>query len=89
MRIYLYKYRYIGAYIPIMKGAYNYMKKPFNLSMDEKLIKDIKHIAINEGTTPSKLFEEYIKAIKSSNGEVIKAIGAINQSKNKKKATSK
>lgn len=65
------------------------MKKPLNLFIDDKLIKYIKHTAINEDKSVSELMEEYIKAIKSSNGEVIKAIGVINQSKNKKKATSK
>lgn len=65
------------------------MKKPLNLFIDDKLIKYIKHTAINEDKSVSELMEEYIKAIKSSNGEVIKAIGAINQNKNKRKATNK
>ena len=54
-------------------------RKNFTLSVDEELIKTIKCIAISEGTTVSTLFEEYIKAIKKSNKNVIKAIQDINK----------
>lgn len=53
-------------------------KESFNLSIDKNLKKYIKHAAINEGITVSELIEDYIKAIKATNGETIKAINDIN-----------
>ena len=53
-------------------------KRKLTLSIDEKLIKQIKHICIEENTTVSYLVEEYIKAI-NKNRSVIKAIQDINK----------
>lgn len=54
------------------------MKKKLLLSIDEKLYKTIKHIAIEEGRTSSDLISDYIKAI-SKNRSVLKAIQDINK----------
>lgn len=62
------------------------MKESFNLSIDKDLKKYIKHIAINEGITVSELMEDYIKAIKGTNGETLKAIRGINSTNKLKKA---
>lgn len=62
------------------------MKESFNLSIDKDLKKYIKHIAINEGITVSELMEDYIKAIKATNGETLKAIRGINSTNKLKKA---
>ena len=62
------------------------MKESFNLSIDKDLKKYIKHIAINEGITVSELMEDYIKAIKATNGETLKAISVINSTNKLKKA---
>lgn len=48
-------------------------KKKLTLSIDEKLIKTVKHIAIDNKTNVSEIFEEYIKAIKR-NKNTLKAI---------------
>lgn len=61
------------------------MKESFNLSIDKDLKKYIKHIAINEGITVSELMEDYIKAIKATNGETLKAIRGINSTNKLKK----
>ena len=61
------------------------MKESFNLSIDKDLKKYIKHIAINEGITVSELMEDYIKAIKATNGETLKAIRKINSTNKLKK----
>lgn len=61
------------------------MKESFNLSIDKDLKKYIKHIAINEGITVSELMEDYIKAIKATNGETLKAIREINSTNKLKK----
>ncbi|HBF1292606.1 TPA: ribbon-helix-helix protein, CopG family [Clostridioides difficile] len=61
------------------------MKESFNLSIDKDLKKYIKHIAINEGITVSELIEDYIKAIKATNGETLKAIRGINSTNKLKK----
>lgn len=61
------------------------MKESFNLSINKDLKKYIKHIAINEGVTVSELIEDYIKAIKATNGETIKAIKGINSTKKNKR----
>ena len=64
------------------------MKESFNLSINKDLKKYIKHVAINEGLTVSELIEDYIKAIKATNGETLKAIKEIN-SNNKLKNSNK
>lgn len=48
-------------------------KAPLNLSIDKKLKKTLKHIAIDEGVSASELVEDYIKAMQK-NKNVIKAI---------------
>lgn len=53
-------------------------KRKLTLSIEEKLIKQIKHICIEEDTTISDLVSEYIKAI-NKNRSVIKAIQDINK----------
>lgn len=53
-------------------------KRKLTLSIEESLVKKIKHIAIEEDTTISGLLEEYIKAIQK-NRNVIKAIKDINK----------
>lgn len=53
-------------------------KVPLNLSIDEKLKKALKHIAIDEGVSASELVEEYIMAMKK-NRSIIKAIKDINE----------
>ena len=50
------------------------MKKKLTLTIDDKLINYIKHIALDENMSVSELFEEYIISIKKSNKNVIKAI---------------
>ncbi|CEK34565.1 Ribbon-helix-helix protein, copG family [[Clostridium] sordellii] len=55
-------------------------KKSLNISIDEKLIKAIKHIAIDEGSSASELISEYIKAIKL-NRNIIKVIRDIENKK--------
>lgn len=53
-------------------------KRKLNLSIDEVLIKKIKHISIEEDTNISGLVEEYIKAI-VKNRNVLKAIRDMNK----------
>ena len=61
------------------KGSWGYMgKRKLNLSIDEVLIKKIKHISIEEDTNISGLVEEYIKAI-VKNRNVLKAIKDMNK----------
>ena len=48
-------------------------KKRLTLSINESLVKSIKHICIEEDTTVSELFENYIKAI-TKNKNTIRAI---------------
>lgn len=55
------------------------MKKKLTLTIDDKLINYIKHIALDENMSVSELFEDYIKAIKKSNKNVIRAIQDINK----------
>ena len=55
------------------------MKKKLTLTIDDKLINYIKHIALDEKMSVSELFEEYIISIKKSNKNVIKAIQDINK----------
>ncbi len=59
-------------------------KEKLNLSVDEELKKDIKHIAISEDKTVSELVEIYIKAI-SSNREIIKVLENMGKENKKKK----
>ena len=54
------------------------MKKKLMLSIDEKMVNYIKHIALDEDVTVSEIFEDYIKAIKK-NRNTIKAIKDINK----------
>lgn len=65
------------------KGVDN-MKKSLNLFLDENLIKDIKHIAISENTTVSKLVEDYIKAI-NINKDIIKVMKTMTDNKSNNK----
>ena len=65
------------------KGVDN-MKKSLNLFLDENLIKDIKHIAISENTTVSKLVEDYIKAI-NTNKDIIKDMKTMTDNKSNNK----
>ncbi len=51
-------------------------KKNFTLSIDEKLISTIKHIALDESKTVSEMFEDYIRAVKR-NRNTIRAINDI------------
>lgn len=53
-------------------------KKKLTLSIDEKLIKTVKHIAIDNDLDVSEMFEEYIRAMKR-NKNIIKAIQDINK----------
>lgn len=55
------------------------LKKKLTLTIDDKLINYIKHIALDENMSVSELFEEYIISIKKSNKNVIKAIQDINK----------
>lgn len=57
------------------------MKKKLTLTIDDKLINYIKHIALDEGMSVSEMFEEYIISIKKSNKNVIAGIRSINISK--------
>lgn len=54
-------------------------KKKLTLTIDDKLINYIKHIALDEETSVSELIELFIKATKKSNKGVIKAIKDINK----------
>ena len=53
-------------------------KKKLTLSIEENIIKSMKHIAISEDTNLSELVEEYFRAVKK-NKEVISAIQNINK----------
>lgn len=53
-------------------------KKKLTLSIDEKLIKAVKHIAIDNDLDVSEMFEDYIRAMKR-NKNIIKAIQDINK----------
>lgn len=53
-------------------------KEKLTLSIDENLIRTVKHIAIDNNTNVSKIFEEYIRAMKK-NKNIIKAINDINK----------
>lgn len=71
----------IGVLEHWSKGVYKHMsnstKKKLNLSVDEKLIKTSKFIALKNDTSVSELFEEYIKAI-DKNPQLIKLISDTN-----------
>lgn len=54
------------------------MKKKLTLTIDDTLIKYIKHIALDENMSVSEMFEEYIISIKKSNKNVIAGIRSIN-----------
>lgn len=54
------------------------MKKKLTLTINDNLIRYIKHIALDENISISELFEEYILSIKKSNKNVISAIRSIN-----------
>ncbi|MEG1141195.1 MAG: DUF6364 family protein [Clostridia bacterium] len=53
-------------------------KRKLTLSIDEKLIKSVKHIAIDNDLGVSEMFEEYIRAMRK-NKNIIKAIQDINK----------
>ena len=53
-------------------------KKKLTLTVDDKLINYIKHIALDENKSVSEIFEDYIKAIKKSNKSVLRGIREIN-----------
>ncbi|MDU1540832.1 MAG: DUF6364 family protein [Paeniclostridium sordellii] len=53
-------------------------KEKLTLSIDENLIRTVKHIAIDNKTNVSEMFEEYIKAMKK-NKNIIKAIQDISK----------
>ena len=57
--------------------------RKLNLSIEEDLYKAIKHIAIEQDTTASKLLEDYIRAIQN-NKEVIRVIKDMQNIKLKK-----
>ena len=59
-------------------------KDKLNLSIDEDLKKDFKHIAISENKTCSELVEIMIKALKN-NREIISVLEQMGQQKKKKK----
>lgn len=59
-------------------------KEKLNLSVDEGLKKDIKHIAISENKTVSELVEIFIRAIKT-NREIIKVLESVGTNKKNKK----
>ena len=59
------------------------MKKKLTLTIDDKLINYIKHIALDENMSESELFEEYIISINKSKQNVIKAIQDINKQQSK------
>lgn len=59
-------------------------KEKLNLSIDEDLKKDFKHIAISENKTCSELVEVFVKAIKN-NRDVISVLEQMGQQKKKKK----
>ncbi len=48
-------------------------KKKLTLSIEENLIRSIKHIAIDEKKTISEMFEDYIRAVKK-NKNTLRAI---------------
>lgn len=48
-------------------------KKKLTLSIEEKLIRTIKHIAIDNETNISEMFEDYIRAI-NKNKNTLRAI---------------
>jgi len=57
------------------------MKKKLTLTIDDKLINYIKHIALDENMSVSELFEEYIISIKKSKKNVISGIRSIASNK--------
>lgn len=59
-------------------------KEKLNLSIEEGLKKDIKHIAISEDKTVSELIEIFIKAI-NENREIIKVLESMGKENKKKK----
>lgn len=59
-------------------------KEKLNLSIEEALKKDIKHIAISENKTVSELVEVFIKAI-NENREIIKVLEGLGADKKKKR----
>lgn len=59
-------------------------KEKLNLSIDEGLKKDFKHISISENKTCSELVEIMIKALKN-NREIISVLEQMGQQKKNKK----
>lgn len=82
-----YLYAYVEGYKDALVQLYTYtliqgdecMKKNFTISIEESLIKSIKCCAVSNETTSSNLISEYIKAIKKTNGSIIRAIDDINK----------
>lgn len=81
------KYGCVEGYKDALVQLYTYtmiqgdecMKKNFTISIEESLIKSIKCCAVSNETTSSNLISEYIKAIKKTNGSIIRAIDDINK----------
>ena len=83
MTVYLcregYKDALVQLYTYTMIQGDECMKKNFTISIEESLIKSIKCCAVSNETTSSNLISEYIKAIKKTNGSIIRAIDDINK----------
>lgn len=74
-----YKDALVQLYTYTMMQGDECMKKNFTISIEESLIKSIKCCAVSNETTSSNLISEYIKAIKKTNGSIIRAIDDINK----------
>lgn len=74
-----YKDALVQLYTYTMIQGDECMKKNFTISIEESLIKSIKCCAVSNETTSSNLISEYIKAIKKTNGSIIRAIDDINK----------
>lgn len=74
-----YKDALVQLYTYTMIQGDECMKKNFTISIEESLIKSIKCCAVSNETTSSNLISEYIKAIKKTNGSIIRAIQDINK----------
>lgn len=72
-----YEYRNLYVYNSIRRHLYM-SKRKLTLSVEESLIKKIKHVCIEENTTISKLVEDYIIAI-NKNKNTIRAIKDMNK----------
>lgn len=77
--MHLFNYTLIHLYNDTMMQGDECMKKNFTISIEESLIKSIKCCAVSNETTSSNLISEYIKAIKKTNGSIIRAIDDINK----------